>query len=102
MSVDGRALREPEVGAVRHVEIARRDAGDRRVELGEVDRLADDRRVAVVELLPERVEITTVGGGPGGGGALGGGGGNGVKSSCVKPPIVIGRPNTSKKPSVTP
>src|SRR5579864_1074402 len=46
-------------------------------------------------------EITTTGG-LGCGGVLGGGGGGWTKFSCVKPPEVMGRPNSSKKPSVTP
>ncbi len=47
-----------------------------------------------------RVEITTAGSGPCCGGPFGCGW-NGVKSSCLKPPMVMGRPNSSKKPSLT-
>jgi len=51
--------------------------------------------------------MTTTGGGPGGAAfwaraALGGGGGGGMKFWWVKPPNVIGKPKSSKKPSVTP
>src|SRR5262249_31380045 len=51
--VGGRALRQENVGAVRDIEITRRDAGNSRVEFGKVDRFADDRRVAVIKLLPQ-------------------------------------------------
>src|SRR5919201_4238336 len=55
-----------------------------------------------------RYEMTTTGGaggGPAGAGAPAaacGGGGGGTWFSGLKPPSVIGRPNTSKKPSLTP
>ena len=48
-------LAEPEVAAVRRVEVARRDAGDRRRDFREPDRLADDRRIAAVEVLPDAI-----------------------------------------------
>jgi hypothetical protein len=51
--VGRRALGDPDVGAVRHVEVTWRNAGDRRVELGEADRFADDRGITVVQRLPQ-------------------------------------------------
>jgi hypothetical protein len=46
------ALRDPEVGGMRDIEIARRDTGNGAVELREMDRLADHRGIALEELLP--------------------------------------------------
>ena len=95
-------LAEPEVAAVRRVEVARRHAGDGRRDFREPDRLADDGRIAVIESCQTRYEMTTTGGGgPCGAAACcgGGGGGGGTKLSCMNPPSVIGSPNSSKKPS---
>ena len=102
-------LVEPEVAAVRRIEVARRHAGDRRRDFREPDGLADDPRIALVEVLPDAIrdhDDRGRRGGPGaaccGGCGCGGGGGGGTKCWGVKPPSVIGRPNRSKKPSVTP
>jgi len=49
----GGALRKPQIGAVREVEVSRRNAGGRAVEFGEANRLADHVGIAVVEVLPQ-------------------------------------------------
>ena len=98
-------LREPEVAAVRRVEVARRHAGNRRRDFREPDRLADDRPDRRGRGPARRDRRSRRPGAAARSGLArlgGGGGGGGTKFSCVKPPSVIGRPNSSKKPSVTP
>ena len=48
-------LAEPEVAAVRRVEVARRDAGDRRRDLRKPDRLSHDVRIGTIEILPDAI-----------------------------------------------